>query len=245
MLLCVLISSAFWTAAAQEITIAVSANARFAVEEIISVYAQGNPAVKVQMVAGSSGKLTAQILNHAPFHIFLSADTSYPQQIYRTGLALEPPKVYAYGKLVWWSLAVNSADGILPLLRDKSLRRIAIANPRIAPYGKQAMAVIQALAPELESKLIYGRSVNQVNQYVLTNAVRLALTSQSVLYSTDGKNKGHWTYVDSTLYAPIAQSAVIIKTDNHQALQATLQFYDFLYSAQAAAIFRKFGYRLP
>ena len=233
-----------WPGMAQEITIAVSANAQFAVEEIITAYSEISD-TKIRRVIGSSGKLSTQIRNGAPFHIFLSADTFYPEELHNAGYTAERPQIYAYGKLVWWSTVFDNLDDLQAKLTGNDVQKIAIANPRLAPYGKQASRLIEKTLPEITGKLVYGRSVAQVNQYILAGAVDIGLTAQSVLFSKNGQSKGSWQAADSSIYEAIAQSAVMTKSAESALQPAVRAFYEFLFSPRAAAIFRKYGYQIP
>jgi molybdate transport system substrate-binding protein len=230
---------------AEKITVAIAANAQYAMKEIARQYEKetGQP---LELIIGSSGKLTAQIKESAPFDIFLSADMEYPQALYKAGLTTAAPKVYAYGSLVLWTLKdldpLNVNAVILP-----EVKTIAVANPKLAPYGEAAVSVMKyyKLYEKAESKLVYGESISQVNQYITSGAAEIGFTSKSVVLSPEMNGKGKWTDLDGKSYAPIAQGAVLLKSASERNKEGTLQFYNYLYSEKAKEIFKKYGYQFP
>ena len=129
-------------AESQELTIATAANVQFAMEEIIQAFSQDH-GIPCEMIVGSSGKLTAQIVQGAPYDVFVSADMKYPQNLLGNNKTWDTPVAYAYGKLVLWTLDEDLTPE-LDQLKEPEVKHIAIANPRNAPYGVAAMQVLQA-----------------------------------------------------------------------------------------------------
>lgn len=225
------------------LTIATAANMQFAMEMLIQAFTD-ETGISCEMVVSSSGKLTAQIEEGAPFDLFISADMKYPTRLYEKGLSTAAPEVYAYGKLVLWTMA----DGLQPsieILSDENIHHLALANPRTAPYGVAAMEVLshyQLLEP-LQKKLVYGESIAQTNQFIITKAAEVGFTAKSVVLSPQMKGKGQWIDIGMSLYDPIAQGVIILKRAelNRSAAQ---QFYDFLFSNKAKEMLTEFGYQV-
>jgi molybdate transport system substrate-binding protein len=201
------------TAPAQTLRVAVAANAQFASQALKQAFEKQYPA-KVELVVSSSGKLTAQIENGAPYDVFLSADMRYPQALYEKGATLDTPRIYALGSLVLWSLKkIPDGKGAGILLSD-GVRTIALANPATAPYGVAAVQCMkkEGIYARVKNKLVYGESIAQVNQYLLMGAADIVFTARSVVGAPHLKNKGYWIAAPPPSYSPIAQGAVILKT---------------------------------
>jgi len=228
--------------AAQTLRVAVAANAQFVAEKLAQAFKKQS-GIEAQLIISSSGKLTTQIEQGAPFDVFLSADMKYPQELHEKKLTTAAPKVYAYGALVIWSKTNIPFSKNLSGLDNAAIKKIAIANPKLAPYGMAAEEAMQKTNTlnALKPKLVYGESIAQVNQYLLTGAVDAAFTAKSVVLNPAQKGVGRWTEVDSKLYQPIAQGVVVLKAS--QNLAAANQFYQFLFSVQAKQIFKAYGYR--
>lgn len=227
--------------------VAVAANVQFAVKSIEVAYeAQFNTDITV--IIGSSGKLTAQIKQGAPYDLFLSANLKYPETLHTMGLTTGKPEVYAFGSLVVWTTDNSMAlTEDLSALTDPGIRKIAIANPQNAPYGEQAVNAFRYfnLEETIIPKLVYGESIAQTNQYILTKNCEAGLTAKSVVFSPEMQGKGKWVEVDPKAYESIAQGVIMTKYGaNHHQEQAE-QFYAFLFSPQASQIFRDYGYTIP
>lgn len=227
---------------ASTITIAVSANVSYAIKPLIKAFEKNHKDIKVQTVIGSSGKLTAQILHSAPYTLFMSADISYPQKLYTKGFALTPPHIYAKGKLVLLSKKPQNYKKGLNLLEDKTIKKIAIANPKTAPYGratKEALTKV-GLYKKLHSKFIYGESIGQTFIYTM-RATDVGIVAKSLLFSEKLKNlqEGkNYIDIDSNLYTPISQGVVLLK----KADEKTKLFYEFLFTKEVKDIFKSYGY---
>lgn len=227
-------------ASAQKIRVAVAANAQFVMEKLQAGF-EKKTGLEIESIVSSSGKLTAQIQNGAPFDVFLSADMNYPEAVFQAGLSETRPKIYASGLLVLWTrTGIDPAKG-LKVLTDKSVTKIAIANPKTAPYGTVAVDVLtkQNLLAELQPKIVYGESIAQVNQYLVSGAVDAGFTAKSVVLEPSLKGKGRWADVKGA--EPIAQGVILLKN----AKDGSRKFYDYLFSPEAQAIFRQYGYQLP
>ena len=224
------------------LTIAAAANAQFAMDTLADLFEQ-ETGIPTNIITGSSGKLTAQILQGAPYDVFLSADMKYPEQIYKSGKALKAPVVYAHGSLILWTLKDDIQPDIGILTSDK-INRIAIANPKTAPYGVASMEFLKGmnLYKKVEDKLIFGESISQVNQFITSRSVDIGFSAESVVLSSGLSDTGHWVRLDNTKYPPLKQGVVIINRENGKTIEAE-EFFSFLLSGQAKNILSEFGYK--
>jgi molybdate transport system substrate-binding protein len=213
-------------------------------EKIVPAFEKSND-LACDLIIGSSGKIAAQIEQGAPFDIFLSADNKYPTSIYESDLAIGPPEIYAFGKLVLWTLERDSHLDTDFLLSGKT-QYISIANPITAPYGLAAESFLKAsgIYLDIQDKLVFGESIAQTNQFLLSGAANAALTSLSTVMSPNLKDRGTWILLDSTLYDPIVQSCIILKNKKNVDKGASA-FRDFLLSKEGQEILHNFGYSTP
>ncbi|GAA3520010.1 molybdate ABC transporter substrate-binding protein [Aquimarina addita] len=223
------------------ITIATSANMQFAIEEITKAFTK-KTGLSCTLVIGSSGKLTAQIKEGAPYDIFVAANMKYPNEIHKSGLAADIPKIYALGQLVLWSVDTEVPTSIRQLTH-RNIHHIALANPKTAPYGEAAVQVLQQarMYDSVIDKLVYGESIAQTNQFIISKSAEIGFTAKSVVMSPRMKGKGVWVELDKNTYSPIDQGVVAIKsTEEH--MKRSEKFYDFLFSSEAREILEDFGY---
>lgn len=229
---------------AGEISIAVAANLSDVIEVFKTEFAKTHPQTKVNTVLGGSGKLATQIKVGAPFDIFLSADMKFPEVLYSEGIAVTKPVIYASGALVMMSTKGLDLSRGLELLKDKNIEKIALANPKTAPYGTAALEAFKArgVYEAVEAKLVYGESIAQAVQFA-TTAADVGFVNKSAFYSENMKQYKEgkeWVNVDATLYTPIAQGMVLLKQAHNNA--EAKAFYDFVLSLQAKQIFKNYGY---
>jgi molybdate transport system substrate-binding protein len=226
------------------IRIAAAANVREALEEIAEDFRK-QTGYACEIVSGSSGKLTAQIREGAPFDLLVSADQEYPAALHREGFTAEPPKIYALGQLVLWSASAAEAP-TLEDLKAPETRSIAMAQPDIAPYGRAAREALKShgLYKSLRPKLIYGESIAQVNQFISSGAADYGFTSLSTVRSRQFGGQGHWSEVDRAAYQPISQAACLLKSGGDQRAGA-IEFYTYLFSGAARHVFEAYGYQTP
>ncbi len=228
---------------AKEIKIAVATNVSYAIEDLKKEFSKIHPQIKVQVILGSSGKLTAQIMNGASYDLFISADLKYPNALFEKKLTTSKPIIYAQGKLAIISTKELNCTDNINILKDKKIRKIAIANQKTAPYGKATLQALQnaKIYNDIKRKLVYAESISQTLSYTLT-ATDAGLVAKSLLFSPkmskfkEGKN---WCDINSSLYTPINQGIVLLKNNNAK------DFYDFLLSENAKEIFKKYGYLVP
>jgi len=227
----------------QKVLVAVAANAQYALKEIASRYEE-ETGIQIDLIIGSSGKLTAQIKAAAPFDVFLSADMDYPSALYRAGLSTSAPRIYAYGEIVLWTTKdLNLSDAQVLLLPE--VKKIAIANPRLAPYGEAAVSVLKhyGLYEQVTPKLVYGESISQVSQYIASGVADIGFTAKPVVLNPAMKGRGKWTDAGKDAYAPIAQGAILLKSSRQRNKAGAERFYNYLYSAGAREVFQKYGYQ--
>lgn len=244
----ILLSAVFFAGCHQSppetLTIATAANMQFAMKEILNDFTQ-KTGIECNSVISSSGKLTAQIKAGAPYDVFVSADMKYPETLYKSGFAIEKPKIYAYGNLVLWSLKKRDALALESLIKT-DVHHIALANPITAPYGVAAEEVLksQHLYSKIKDKLVFGESIAQTNQFILSGTADMGFTAQSVLTSPEVKGKGSWIVVDPKLYQPIAQGILILKNSRKKEQEAR-KLMQFLFSTEGRAVLKKYGYSIP
>ena len=226
------------------INIAVAANVSYAINELIAEFNKTNPDTKVEVVLGASGKFTTQIQNGAPFDIFLSADMKFPETLEKENLTATKPVIYAQGSLAMLSSKELDLKKGLSIVEDSNINKIAIANPKTAPYGRATMEVFKNanILDKVENKLVYAESISQTVTYAIT-ATDIGFIAKSSLYDekmSKYKENINWISVDPKLYTPIDQGIVILNRakDNKEAKA----FYDFILSKEAKDIFLKFGY---
>ncbi|MEL6820280.1 MAG: molybdate ABC transporter substrate-binding protein [Calditrichota bacterium] len=228
---------------AGDLTLAVAANARYAVNNIVEKF-EKETSIKCRLVVASSGKLSAQIRNGAPFHLFLSADTSYPAALIKDNFAASPLLIYAYGTLVIWSETAADSSSLDSILQAPK-SRIAIANPGTAPYGAAALETWKHLYPEkTDHHFIYGSSISQVNQYIQLKAVDIGFTSRSTLFHLGEAVQGFWKEVSDKLHFPLAQGAIILNAASEVERRKAERFLQFLTEPSATQILHNYGYRI-
>jgi len=230
---------------AQGTTVAVAANMKDAFAEISSVFkSTGKPDMRV--VYGSSGNFTAQIMNGAPFNLFIAADEQFPMELYKHGKTMNEGAVYAIGKLalIAKSSSIPSLDNRADIARAiVKANKVAIAKPELAPYGKAAVEYLKAdgLWDLAKDKLVYGDNVGVATTYVVAGAADIGLTALSLAKSAENTKGTHYALVDSKLYDPIRQRMVLMKGAPTEAQE----LYQFMQGSQAKAILQKYGYATP
>ncbi len=232
-------------AIAGEVNAAVAANFAAPMEKIVADF-QKETGHTVKVSLGSSGKFYSQIKEGAPFDVFLSADEKNPKLLEDEGLAVKDTRfVYAVGKLVLWSVQAGYVDAKGSVLRKGDYKKLAYADPKLAPYGLAAKEVLEKLGAwdSVQGKLVTGESIGQAYQFAATGNAELAFIALSQI-TKDGKvAEGSCWLVPSDLYSSIRQSAVLLSTAKDKAAAEALLKY--LRSSKAKAVIRSFGYELP
>lgn len=232
---------------AGSINIAVAANVSYAIDDLKKEFNKLYPNTNVRVTLGSSGKLTAQIKNGAPYHLFMAANMKYPQALYNDGVAITRPLVYAQGSLAYLSSTKKDFSKGIALMKDSSISKIAVANPKTAPYGKAAVEAMKNgnVYDDVVNKYVYAESISQTVSYAIT-AADIGFIAKSSLYSpkmAKYKEGINWFDVDPKLYTPINQGIVVLK--NGESNSEVSAFYTFMLSAKAKKILNDFGYLVP
>jgi molybdate transport system substrate-binding protein len=233
--------------AAETVTIAAASDLVFCLEQLHARFTQTHPSVALKVSLGSSGNFYAQIRNGAPFDVFLSADLDYPFELIKAGAAVESSLTpYAIGRIVLWTkrAELDLSDG-LAALAHSSVKRIAIANPANAPYGRAAREALQSaqLWDSLQPKLVLGENISQTAQFVDTGNADAGILALSLALSPKLKVAGRYVEIPESTHAPLEQGAVL--TTRGSANAAARAYLAFLRSAEARAVFDEFGFRLP
>lgn len=242
-LVVVLCASAF----AQEITVAAAADLTAALPEIAAKY-KTVTGRDVKLTFGSSGNLTTQIRNGAPFDVFFSADEDYPQQLIADNLADKDTLFrYAVGRLVLWvpnSVPLDVQKLGIQALLDPAVKKIAIANPQHAPYGRAAEAALKHLGiyDQISSKLVLGENVSQAAQFVESGNAQAGLIALSHALGPGLKDKGHYWAVPLDAYPTLNQAAVVLSKSKERA--AARKFLEFVRGPEAASLLKSYGFSL-
>ena len=244
LLLLALLASLRLSAQDETLQIAVNASLLPPLQKIEALYQeqfQGN----LDLISASSGQLAAQILNGAPYEVFISADMQYPQKIYDAGLAQQPPRALVIGQLVFWSRSPIAS--VEEVLSSPSLQSVAIAQPSLAPYGRAAENWLKEHQrwEVVEPKLVYGESVSQVNQYIASWSVDAAFTAISAQALDSLKDKGHWKTLTLPKKDKSLEHGIVLLRNSDAPSFAVDQFLEFIISPVAAAVFQEYGYELP
>ena len=234
---------------AQVPTIAVAANMKDAFSEIVTAFNSTSKSEKseLRVVYGSSGNFTTQILNGAPFNLFIAADEHFPLELYKSGKTVDEGSVFAIGKL---AMIANKSSGI-QLIDGKTeiakaiqkANKISIAKPDLAPYGKAAVEYLKAegLWDLAKNKLVYADNIGVATTYVVSGAADVGFTAVSLAKSPEVLKGASFLLVDPSLYQPIKPRMVLIKG----APQEAIDLYRFIQTPQAKTILQKYGYTTP
>ncbi len=233
------------SAHAEEILIAAAADLKFAMEEVVSAYKQQNPNDKVAVAYGSSGKFFAQIQQAGPFDIFFSADITYPRELKKLGFAASEVTPYAIGRIVLWSNSVDASKLTLSNLTDPRFQRIAIANPKHAPYGKRAEEAMRAAKvwDEVSGRLVMGENIAHAAQFVTTSNAQIGIIALSLALNPELKKQGSYALIPDTLHQPLEQGFIITKRAENTPVAK--RFAAFMSSQQARKIMENYGFVLP
>jgi molybdate transport system substrate-binding protein len=231
---------------AQQTTVAVAANMKDAFAEIDAAF-RATEKSQMRVVYGSSGNFAAQIMNGAPFNLFISADERFPLELYKQGKTEDAGIVYASGKLAIItkkSTETKSFDSKEVLTKAiQRANKIAIAKPELAPYGKAAVEYLKAegLWELAKDKLIYGDNIGIATMYVVTGGADIGLTALSLAKSPEVAKQTSYRLVDIKFYEPLKQRMVLMKGATPEAID----LYLFMQGNQAKLILQKYGYTTP
>jgi len=226
---------------AGEISVAVASNFLAAESELVRSFEQHSDH-RVVSSSGSTGKLTAQIMQGAPFDIFMAADTVRPRKLIELGFAAEESFfIYATGSLALWSPAPQSAEKLKAMLLNKRYKYLALANPKTAPYGAAALEAMQSLGLEKPDRMVFGENITQSFQFVKTGHADLGFVALSQLMHRE--SGGAYWQVPEHLHQPLRQALVVIGASAKR--EAVSSFLAFLKSKEASVIIASYGYAVP
>jgi len=233
--------------AAQEITVAAAADLQFAMQEVATRFQQESGKT-VKLIYGSSGNFAQQLQNAAPFDMFFSANLDYPRQLEAAGLTA-PGTFYQYaiGKIVVWvpnDSKLDLSSGLKALL-NPSIKKIAIANPQHAPYGKAAVAAMQKenIYDQVKDKFVLGENISQTASFVASGSAEVGIIALSLALSPNMKDKGRYAEVDAGDYPAIEQACVIMRSSKNKDIAQ--QFLKFIQSPPIRELFKKYGFAIP
>ena len=244
-LLALLFTGAY--ARAQAVKIAAAADLKFAMTELASQFEKQSGA-KLDVTYGSSGNFLTQIQNGAPFDLFFSADSEYPKKLEAVGLA-EPGTLreYAVGHIVIWTprdSGIDAAKAGWQSLLDQRVKKIAIANPEHAPYGRAAVAAMReaGIYEQVKDKLVYGENISQAAEFVQSCNAQVGIVALSLAISPAMKNGNKWQ-IPADSYPPIKQTAVVLRASKNK--DAARRFLDFVSGPQGREILQRSGFTVP
>lgn len=230
---------------ADEIRLAAAADLRFAMDEIISVFKQQHPNDRIEVSYGSSGKFHSQIQNGAPFDLFFSADIALPRSLAQAGQASGEVHSYAIGRIVLWSLRRDGQALNLNDLPRTKISRIAIANPKHAPYGMRAVEALKTAKvwSSVENRLVYGENIAQTAQFVQTGNAEVGIIALSLAITPEFTASGHYTLIPADMHMPLEQGFIVLKRAQNNPLAQ--KFADFFNGARVRSIMVRYGFTLP
>ncbi len=232
-------------AQAERITVAAAADLKFAMDEIVVAFEKANPSDQVEVVYGSSGKFHTQVRQNAPYDLFFSADIAFPRALAKAGFAASEVRPFALGRIVLWSASLDATRMTLDSLADPKITRIAIANPKHAPYGKRAEEALRAagLWEKVEPKLVYGENIAHTAQFVQTGNAQAGIIALALAVNPELARKGGYWLIPDTLHQPLEQGFIITRRAAGSALAR--RFAAHMDSPAARAVMTRYGFVLP
>ncbi len=234
---------------AREVRIAAAADLKFAFDDLASEFRKKHPEIKVSVTYGSSGNFYAQLENKAPFDLFLSADIDYPRKLVENGLASKDSEFqYAVGHIVVWVPNGSKLDleklG-MKAVADPSVKKLAIANPKFAPYGRAAEAALKKLGlyEDVKDRLVLGENIAQTAQYVESGSADVGIIALSLALAPAMKDKGRFWTVPLEDYPRLEQGGVIMSWVKDK--EATQKLREFIVGTEGKAILKRYGFMQP
>ncbi|HEV9038095.1 MAG TPA: molybdate ABC transporter substrate-binding protein [Puia sp.] len=229
-----------------EVLVAAAADLRFAMDSLVAAFSLENPDITVKPTYGSSGNFFQQIQNDAPFDLFFSADVDYPRQLKEKNLTLSDIYIYGTGQLVLWSKTLDPNKKQMNTLLDKSVTKIAIANPAHAPYGKRAEESLHHynLYDKVKDKLIFGENIAQTAQYAQSGAAEVGIIALSLAVSPSMRQTGgKFWLIPAKAHQPLLQGFVLLPHSKGNA--GAEKFARFCNSHTAKDVLHNFGFTQP
>jgi molybdate transport system substrate-binding protein len=229
------------------VTVAAASDLTYAMNEIAASFEKATGCT-VRLSMGSSGSFLTQIENGAPFDVFFSADIAYPKKLEAEGLAA-PGSIYLYaiGKIVLWTRKDSRVDVSkgLSVLRDPAVRKISIANPEHAPYGRAAEEALRhsGVYDAVKDRLVLGENISQAAEFVESGNADVGILALSLVVSPAMKDKGRGWTIPENLYAAIQQGVVVVRASKN--MQGASQFLDYIKLSATAALLERYGFVLP
>jgi molybdate transport system substrate-binding protein len=230
--------------AREKVLIAAASDLKFALDSIVTVFKRAHTGSQIDVTYGSSGKLYEQVSHGAPFDLFFSADISYPLGLQKKGLALSDVETYGVGRIVIWCKKVDPNPTGMETLLNHSIIKVAIANPRHAPYGQRAEEAMKyfKVYEKIKSKLVFGENISQAAQFVTTGAADAGVIALSLALSpTMKKMNGSYYLIPATSHEPLRQGFVLLKHAKDNALAHA--FKNFLTTTESVKILGYFGFQ--
>ena len=249
MLLLVVLGLASPLRAEQALSVPAAADLTYCLDDLNGSFKRSHPEADIKVSTGSSGNFATQIKNGAPFEVFLSADSGYPRDLIKAGLADEKSlTIYAVGRLVLWTAhpeAVDVTKGLEILRRDEPVRKLAVANPDHAPYGRAAKQALEhdGLWEVVQPRIVLGENIAQTAQFVATGSADAGIVALSLAVAGKLSKIGKWQEIPTDKYAPLEQAVVLTKAGASNPLAGA--YLEFLRSPEARTIFDRYGFRLP
>lgn len=233
---------------ADTITVAAAANIKFAMEDIARQF-EADSGHKLRVSYGSSGNFASQIRHGAPFELFLSADERYVTHLHQSGVTASDGDIYAYGRLALVAAKGSpltldeNLTGLKALVASGELRRFALANPELAPYGERGRELLKdaGLWDAIHNKLVLGENVSQAAQFAISGSAQGGLVALSLAKAPQFVARANYVAIPEHKHAPLAQRMVLLP----KASAAAKELYTFLQGDQARAIFADYGFSLP
>jgi molybdate transport system substrate-binding protein len=229
------------------VNLAAASDLAYAMNEIARKFQEATGCI-VRVSAGSSGNFLSQIENGAPFDVFFSADIEYPKKLEREGLAATGSTyLYAVGKIVLWVRSDSRLDVSrgFAVLRDPSIRKVSIANPQHAPYGRAAEESLRkaGVYDAVRERLVLGENISQAAQFVESGNAEVGVLALSLVLSPQLKDKGRAWNIPENLYSPIEQGVVVLR--GAQNPQGAQQFLGYIKSPATRLLLERYGFTLP
>lgn len=232
---------------ADEFAVAAASDLNFAIKELIVLY-ERETGHHVKLSLGSSGNFYAQLQQGAPFDLYFSADIGYPRKLEEAGLTV-PGTLYRYavGRVVLWAPKTSPLDVSkgLTILREPTVKKIAIANPKHAPYGRAAVAAMEQsqVYADVKDRLVLGENISQAAQFIESGACDVGIIALSLALAPAMKERGTFWEIPADAHPPLEQGAIILKQSKHQ--DAAGQFLNFMKSPQGQEVMTRYGFTLP
>jgi molybdate transport system substrate-binding protein len=231
--------------AEERLTIAAAADLKFALDEIVVLFKRAHPAAQIETIYGSSGNFSTQIRQGAPYDLYFSADIAYPLALKAEGFAASEVQPYGVGRIVLWSSSRDASKMTLADLADPSIRKIAIANPQHAPYGKRAEEALKTAGVwgKVEPKLVYGENIAQTAQYVQSGNAQVGIVALSLALGPELARQGSYALISDKLHRPLQQGYIITRRAADNLLAR--DFAAFIAGKEARTIMTRYGFVLP